>query len=181
MIQEFTQQIEETARNVVNEIHTSLPAKVVAVNNNGTVNVKPYGTYYIDDETELDYPVITEVPLVMSKYITYPIKKNDDVLVVISEVELDAWLSNADSDIPMRYDLNSAICIPHLLKSNDNVKDSIKNNNIKLSLGDTKLEIASNVIKIKGNVEIDGNLTVKGTISATGTVTSGGTVLTGGD
>lgn len=185
MIQEFTQQVEDTARSVVNEIHTALPAKITNVNNDGTVNVKPYGTYYIDEEIELEYPVICDVPIVMSKYITYPIRRNDDCLIVVSEVELDAWRSKSDSDVHFRYDLNSAICIPHMQTTNANMKNSIKNNSIILGVGNTKITITSSQVQINGNLKCVGNITASGTITSSGTITgdkivSNGTITASG-
>lgn len=185
MIQEFTQQVEDTARSVVNEIHTALPAKITNVNNDGTVNVKPYGTYYIDEEIELEYPVICDVPVVMSKYVTYPIRRNDDCLIVVSEVELDAWRSKSESDVHFRYDLNSAICIPHMQTTNANMKNSIKNNSIILGVGNTKITITSSQVQINGNLKCVGNITASGTITSSGTITgdklvSNGTITAGG-
>ena len=42
MMQEFTQQVEDTARAVLDEIHTALPGMIVSFNpGSGTATVKP--------------------------------------------------------------------------------------------------------------------------------------------
>ena len=65
MLQEFTQQVEDTARAVMNEIHTALPGNVMSFSpSTGTATVKPEGKYVLSNGKKLDYPTITEVPVV---------------------------------------------------------------------------------------------------------------------
>ena len=64
MLQEFTAEIEQTAKAVVNEIHTALPGEIVSYNAGaGTATVKPIGKYVTSDGKELNYPTITEAPV----------------------------------------------------------------------------------------------------------------------
>ena len=46
MLQEFVQQTEETARSVLDEIHTALPGTITKFDaGSGTATVKPVGEY----------------------------------------------------------------------------------------------------------------------------------------
>lgn len=189
-MQEFVQQVEETARAIVNEIHTALPGIIIAFNpDNATATVKPIGKYMMMDGKSLDYPQITEVPIVFpfcqtSKVgIAFPVKKGDSCLIIISEVELDEWRTKAESEGSLRFDLTSAVCISGLLRGEATIiSKACKNNavvigagNIECMVSDTQVTITSGntqmVISDTG-VVISGDLKVDGNISSTQTKTS---------
>lgn len=209
MLQEFTQEIENTAREVANEIHTALPGKIVSFEaEKGIVSVKPYGKYVTLDEKELDYPIISDVPLVFpmcqsSKTgIAFPVKPGESCLVIISEVELDAWRSGAESESSLRYDLSSAIAIPGLLSDGggllsdacnedsvvvgmEDTKVFLSKEHIQLSIGENtvievlesnvKMDIGQNTIleASDSGIVIGGDLNVKGSITYTGSLSAG--------
>jgi len=209
MLQEFTQEIENTAREVANEIHTALPGKITSFDaEKGIVSVKPYGKYVTSDGKELNYPVISDVPLVFPMSlsakagIAFPVKPGESCLVVISEVELDAWRSGAESESSLRYDLSSAVAIPGLLSNGgsllsdactkeavivgmENAKVFLSKEQIKLGVGtDTVVEVLENNVKIDigqttvleasdSGIAIGGNLKVKGNITYTGSLSGG--------
>lgn len=190
MLQEFTQEVEDTARSVVNEIHTAMPGKIISFNaRNGTATVKPVGKYVTSDGNQLDYPVITEAPLTFpfcqqaGVGIAFPVNKGDSCIIIISEVELDAWRSGAESEGSLRFDLTSAMCVPGLLEGGgDMISKACQNNAVIVGAGDVEIMVSNSSAVItfgdtkmtvsEAGVAISGDLKVDGNISSTGTITS---------
>lgn len=174
MLQEFVQHVEDVARSVMEEMHTAIPAKIQlfdATKNMATV--KPYGTFVTGAGKKMAYPVITGVPCIFPKCpsenieIAFPVKTGDDCLVIISEVELDAWFSGGESDNNMRFDLTSAVAIPGLSnKSSSVLEEACNDNSIILKNGDVKLKVAKTGVEIKGNIMVEGDIMVIGEVSA---------------
>lgn len=185
MIQEFSQQVEETARAVVGEVHTALPGGIVSFDPGaGTATVKPAGKYVTSDGKALDYPTITEAPVVFPFCqsagigMAFPIKKKDDCLIIISEMELDAWRSGAESEGSLRFDLTSAMVIPGLLNGGAAIFEKacsrdavviqagetelmVYDAGVEIVAGENELKITGNDIKVKGDMKVDGNITCK--------------------
>lgn len=167
MLQEFVQQVEDVARSVMEEMHTAIPAKIQkfdAAKNMATV--KPYGTFVTGAGKKIAYPVITGVPLIFPQCpsanieIAFPVKSGDDCLVIISEVELDAWLGGGESDNDMRFDLTSAVAIPGLRnKSSSALEEACNDNSIILKNGGVKLKVAKTGVEITGNLKVSGDVT----------------------
>ena len=93
MLQEFSQQVEDTARAAVNQIHTALPGEIVSFNPGaGTAVVKPSGKFVTSDGVELAYPPITDAPVAFPFCqsagigIAFHVKPKDDCLIIFSEV-----------------------------------------------------------------------------------------------
>lgn len=173
MLQEFAQQVEETARDVLaSEVHTALPGRIVSFNAATCMaTVKPQGHFNISGQ-KLEYPQIAEVPVVMPYSpsaevgIVFPVLAKDPCLIIISEVELDEWRTGAQSKASLKFDLSSAMCIVGLMKkSNASIKEANSRKTAIIQSKDTTLKVSSQ------GVEIEGNLKVNGTITATGSIT----------
>lgn len=187
MLHELSQEIEKTARAVVNEIHTAIPGKIDSFNtDDGTAKVKPIGKYVTSDGKELDYPMLTEVPVVFPVCqqegigIAFPVKKGDSCLIIIFEVELDEWRSRAKSEGPLRFDLTSAVAIPGLIwKKSALVTKAVERNALMLASSGVEISVLKDMAKVdigttvlevsKSGLTVGGNLTVKGNISCSGT------------
>lgn len=182
MLQEFTSEIERTARAVVDGIHTAMPGEIVSYNA-GTATVQPVGKYITSDGAELNYPKITECPVCFpfcqnaGVGIAFPVKKGDSCIIIISEVELDAWRSGAASEGSLRFDLTSAMVIPGLLEGGSAASEKAsKENAVILTAGDVEVSVSGNGCRIDtgstvmdvtdSGVAIKGNVTVKGTVHA---------------
>lgn len=191
MLQEFSQEVEDTARSIVNEIHTALPGEIISFDaESGMAVVQPVGDYVTSDGTQLAYPSIIEVP-VMFPYcqsvgvgMVFPVGKGDSCLIVISEVELDKWRSGAESEASLRFDLTSAIALPGLLRgSNDLIAKAVQKNAVVLVASETEVVVSNDAVTVdvKGStltvsgsgIAIKGDLNVTGNISYTGSLTSG--------
>ena len=165
MLQEFAQEIESTVRAEIENIHTSIPGKIVDFNvNSGTATVKPYGRFKFNGEYK-EMPAISEVP-VMFPYsnssgigFTFPVLAGDDCMLLISEVELDEWRNGAKTIVPLKFDFTSAVAILGLCKiPSQSMQQATKDKAVIISSGSTTLSISEKGLVIKGNVEINGNI-----------------------
>lgn len=186
MLQEFTQEVEGTAREVVNEIHTALPGEIVSFDaGSGSASVKPAGKFVTSDGQKLDYPVITEVPVVFpfcqqaGVGVAFPVNAGDSCIIIISEVELDAWRSGAESEGSLRFDLTSAMAVPGLLEGgSDLVKKAtdqnavvigtsgaeviISDEGVSVDTGSTMIDVSESGIAVRGDLKVDGNISYTG-------------------
>lgn len=189
MLQEFTAEIEQTAKAVVNEIHTALPGEIVSYNTGaGTATVKPIGKYVTSDGKELNYPTITEAPVCFpfcqnaGVGIAFPVKKGDSCIIIISEVELDSWRSGADSEGSLRFDLTSAMVIPGLLEGgNEASEKAAKENSVIVTAGDVTLAVSGDGCKVDTGSTVmnitDDGVSIKGNLTVTGDVKAGSVSL----
>lgn len=169
MLQELTAEIEATARAVANDIHTALPGEVVSYDaGKCTATVKPVGKFTTSDGTELDYPTITEAPVLFpfcqnaGVGMVFPVKKGDSCLIIISEVELDAWRSGAEPEGPLRFDLTSAVIIPGLMEGGSGASGrASRDNAVVITAGDTELSVSDSGVRIKGDLTVDGTVRSK--------------------
>lgn len=189
MLQEFTAEIEQTAKAVVNEIHTALPGEIISYNAGlGTATVKPIGKYVTSDGKELNYPTITEAPVCFpfcqnaGVGIAFPVKKGDSCIIIISEVELDSWRSGADSEGSLRFDLTSAMVIPGLLEGgNEASEKAAKENSAIVTAGDVTLAVSGDGCKVDTGSTVmnitDDGVSIKGNLTVTGDVKAGSVSL----
>ena len=170
MLQDFVEQIERTARDVMDGIHTALPGKVTAFDPaKGVARVKPCGRFTTLDGKSVEYPDLTEVPVLFpfsqtaNVGIGFPVRSGDDCLVVLSEVELDQWRGGAKAEGSLRYDLSSAVAIPGLLSAgNGPAARACALNAVVIAAGAAELVISSGGITLNGNLSINVNVTCSG-------------------
>lgn len=189
MLQEFTAEIEQTARAVVNDIHTAMPGEIILYDAGaGTATVKPIGKFITSDGKELDYPTITEAPVSFpfcqnaGVGIAFPVKKGDSCIIIVSEVELDAWRSGADSEGSLRFDLTSAMVIPGLLEGGSSASErASRENAVILTAGDAEVTVSGDGCKIDTGSTVlnvsDSGVSIKGNLTVTGDVKAGSVSL----
>ena len=186
MRQELTQEIENTVRAIVNEVHTALPGEIVSFNtSSGTATVKPIGKFMTSSKKVLEYPNISDVPLVFPYCqqagvgIAFPVFKGDSCLIIVSEVELDEWRSGAESEGSLRFDLTNAIAIPGLMNGGGDLIAKAKQKNAvvigsagaEICISDERVDISVDEVTFRvseSGIAIGGDLLVKGNISYTG-------------
>lgn len=198
MLSELVQQIEETAQEAVDNIHTAIPGKVLSFEAVGCLaKVQPVGKFLTPEDELMEYPIISDVP-VMFPYshkaktgIFFPIKEGDFGMLVISEAELDEWRTGSISEATLRFDLTSAVFIPGLLqKGNKNLEDSCKDGSMVIVSKNTKVIATEKDVKIiingaqavlikDGSIRFDGTVTVNGNINVDGSIACTGTVSQG--
>lgn len=191
MRHELTKAIEDTARAVVNEVHTAMPGKIVSFDAACCMaEVKPCGRYVTSDGKSLEYPAIAEVPVVFpfcqqaGVGMAFPVKKGDSCLLIVSEVELDEWRDGAESEGSLRYDLSSAVAIPGLLSAGGGlIVKAMKMDAVVLGTPGAELMVSKDSILADVNgitlevsesgITAGGNLKVLGNISYTGSISNG--------
>jgi hypothetical protein len=142
----------------LDNVHTCIPARFVSYDHNKSKStVKPqmakrYG------ENKLEYPQITDVPVLFPRSsnfsFTFPIKKNDPCLLIMSEKSIDDWMDNGKINIPLHdnenYSLSNAIAIPGIYPYNE-LEPPDNNNDVLLKFGNSEIRIKSNEINIKSD------------------------------
>ena len=189
MLQELVQEIENTARIVLGEIHTALPGNIVSFSpGSGMAVVKPNGKYTSSSGKRMAYPAISDVPVTMPVCqsagvgVAFPVKAGDSCMIIVSEVELDEWRSGADSEASLRFDLSSAMAVPGLMMAGCEMiqkacaEDAVviaggraevlvKEDRITASVGDTEFTLTEENMAIRGDLNVDGNISCTGSVS----------------
>ncbi len=106
----------------LSNLHTCLPGRVEKYDpETQKADVKPLLKRKFKDNTEIELPVIVNVPVVFPRSgggsLTFPVVKGDGVLLLFSERSLDRWLSAGGDVAPddrRKFDLSDAIAIPGL-------------------------------------------------------------------
>lgn len=170
MYQEIMDQLDGMAGDKVNEIHTILVGKVKSFDTGTSkADIEVYGKYDTDPDDEEppdDYPLLTDVPVVMPGIgkdvaISYPVTKGDDVLVLICENDYDNWMYGSDAEGATRYDLTNALFIPHPLKEgNADLKEACDKKAVVIRNKSTKMVVKSDGIDINGDITVKGKVTV---------------------
>lgn len=168
MKQDFVQQIVNTVHNIMNEMHTAMPGKIVSCSG-GMASVKPSLRYRTPKGKYLSYPVISNVPIVVphgkNASIAVPINAGDDCLIIISEQAIDEWLSGAEDDTQLKFDLTNAICIPGLCRTSiDAQEEANSTGGVVIACGENKICVSDESIAVWGELKVEGNLTCTGTI-----------------
>lgn len=170
MMQEFIAEMESLINDSIQEIHTAMPGRIESIDyENGTADVQPVMKKYLRNEEIIDYPLITNVPIVFPQgngqdsFIVYPVRPGDSCLLIVSEQALDYWQFGMETDMNLPFDLTNAVCIPGLFqRPPDQFREANEHGAIIAKAGNT-------VLKISGNgVVIDGDVTVNGRVSAIG-------------
>ena len=159
MLQEVVQEINKTAQGaLMDDLHTAIPGRIISVNG-AKATVQPLGQTKTSDGKMMDYPQLPSVPIVMPISssggigVAYPVKAGDSCLLIISEVELDAWRTGAKAQGSLRFDLSNAVCLPGLLNYCPAAVASAN---------------SSGSVVISGNVLVNGSLTVSGDVNGGG-------------
>ena len=186
MLQEFTAEIEKTAKEATNDIHSALPGEIISFDpNTGMAAVKPVGKYVTSNGIKLDYPVITEAPVVFPYCssggigVAFPVNKGDSCMIIISEVELDSWRSGAEAEGSLRFDLTNAMVIPGLLEGGGELIAEAANSNavvvgtsgakvivgdaVEVKAGSATLSISEGIITAGCDLKVNGNIIYTGT------------------
>lgn len=175
MIQEFVQQIKSLTEEMISRVHTAVPGRIENIDyETGTADVKPLALMMLseDDEDYIQYPLITDVPIMFPQgagqnvSITYPVKKGDYCLLVFAEQSLDLWRYGTETESDLTFDLTNAICIPGLFqKAPDDLKEANSDNSLIFRNGDTYLKINEKTVEIIGDLEVSGTINGGSTLS----------------
>lgn len=147
----------------------------------------------------IEYPVLEKVPCVVlgggGTYITHPISKGDQCVLLFSDYMIDGWWSSGEarpSDFPRKHDLSDAIAIVGLKALPNAIQDysdflklaydflnyiEIRNNSIKLQTNTVQcsndLNVSRNITASSVDAELHDKRGVSGVFSDTGVGSSG--------
>lgn len=188
MIQDFVQAIENTTRNLMKEIHTAMPGEILSFSpGSGRAVVQPIGKYTSSSRKRMNYPAISDVPVVFpvcqsaGAGIVYPVRAGDSCIIIVSEVELDEWRSGAESEGSLQFDLSSAMAVPGLLVGGSEMiqkacaQDAVvissgiaevlvSEEKITASVGNTEFMLSDAEIAVRGDLKVDGDISYTGSI-----------------
>lgn len=102
----FTTTLGDLITSKLADVHTSVPAKITAVNyGNGTASAQPLVKTVVGTSKTIPYPELKDIPIVVSSgnagksKITFPIKPGDTVLVVFSERDPSNFLQSSGENL----------------------------------------------------------------------------------
>ena len=134
----------------LSNVNTCLPARIETYESSEKkASVKPVlNTVTLDGEV-LEFPIITNVPVVFPKggqfAMQWPLSEGDTVLLLFSQRSLDEWLSSGgevtNSD-PRKFNLSDAIAIPGLSPFSES--NNFDNDNFFIDIGLSRLKISPN-------------------------------------
>ncbi len=163
MLQEFAQEVENTARKVMEEIHTAMPGTIVSFSpGSGMAVVQPTGKFTSASGRRMNYPAISDVPLSIpicqsaGAGIAYPVKEGDSCIIIVSEIELDEWRSGAEADGSLHFDLSSAMAVPGLLVGGGELmQKACAEDAVVMAAGTTEVKVSEDELTAKlGETEI---------------------------
>lgn len=146
-------------------MYTALPAVVRDVSTFGstqTVDVKPLVRKLYRDGVVLETPVILDVPVVFPSggggSLTFPVAKDDTVLLLFSMRSLDEWLNGDGSEItPLttrQFNITDAIAIPGLFPKSANLEPNTDDVELKFKSAKLKLQADDKIAFGANGVEI---------------------------
>jgi hypothetical protein len=156
MKQEFNYKIKNLLRDVITDVHTVVPGKIIHFDpDKCEAEVEPIAYFRKPDDSLLKYPNIHEVPVVFpqaaGQTVTFAwlIQPGDYCHIYFSEQALDTWRTGAESGTDLRFDLTNAFAIvgffptpnPHVRRAYDNESIIIQREETFIEVYDGKLEM----------------------------------------
>lgn len=168
MLQEFVQAVNDAVRRGIGTMHTAIPGRILNFDaKTGRADVLPVAIYRMPDGTLLNYPKITDVPVMFpgngKAGIYFPLEEGDDCLLIFAEKSLEYWTTGQITDTELDFDLTNAICIPGLMQNgNKSLVDAYDSNSLILNVNGTTvtlkdglLSLVAPKIKMEGVLETD--------------------------
>lgn len=176
MLNEFVQQNKNMVRDMINGIHTAMPAVILSFDPGSCMAVIQPKCRIKDNKGNLiDYPQVSGVPVIFiqsagqTATLAYPINPGDGCLFIAAEQSLDYWMYGKDTPTDLKFDLTNGIAIPGLfVQPNTIVADACSQNAVIIDNSGTRIALTDGEISITGNVTINGNLNVTGDVQTGG-------------
>lgn len=162
--------------NIFVTLNVCLPAIVKEYNStNNTVKLQPAIQSVIIDEGFVNMPLLLNVPVLeiggKNLSVKIPLQAGDTGIVIFCDRDITLFKQEKKNTQPntlRKHDLSDGIFIP-MRFGNAGATDNIS---IESADGNTKFEVTSSGITIKGNVTIDGTVTSSGDITTDGKLTA---------
>lgn len=160
MLQEFTQEVKNTITELLHDVHTAIPGKIVKYDPaKCEAEILPYGKFKKPNGEFMDYPQLHHIPILFPQScgqdfsIVYPVNPGDECLVLVQEQTLDTWRgSGSESNNDLRFDLTNAVAIvgmfakpqPLAKEAQDDNKMIIQKNGHRLHIGPAEMLLQFN-------------------------------------
>lgn len=161
---ELVHAIHRMMSEIANSIHTAVPGEIIKVyNESGTADVKPLAKDVSANGSTIDYPILYNVPIVISQSqsvstsLAFPVHAGDDCLIIISETTLDSWRFRRETGAQSKHTLTNAICIPGLSRVASSAFTAACNSeSVVVRSGDTSLVVGESGVSINtpGSIQL---------------------------
>lgn len=164
MMQEFVDQVNKTARQAVEGMHTALPGEFISYDPaTGMASVQPKAKFKKPNGETMDFPAISGVPVMFPQSknaaIAWTIVPGDGCLIVFAEGALDYWLYGKETDTELRFDLSNAIALPGISTTgNPAMQTACAENGVVVTAGGTSLKVTPAGVFISGNLTVSGGV-----------------------
>lgn len=158
MMAEYVQQVNDSITEKIHGIHTAIPGKIVKYDPAKVeADILPYGKFRKNNGKWLDYPQLNHVPILFPQScsqdfrMVYPIKPDDECLILIQEESLDIWRgSGAETENDLKFDLTNAIAIMGLFaKPQTLAKEAQDDDKLIIQKNDHRLHIKPDEVLVK--------------------------------
>lgn len=172
------------------ELHTCLPGIIDSYNPaTQTASVQPAIKRIFTERGPVALPVCVDVPVAFPGggdfYLTFPVARGDECILLFSERCIDYWFANGGVQLPAEYrlhDLSDAMAIVGL-NSQARKLANVQTDGAELRTRSrsTYIRLTEGTIYVKGNVVQEGNTTQTGNVTLTGNTTQTGNVAVTGN
>lgn len=177
--------------NKMEDFETAFPAVIDAVNDDGTVNVRPsvrncLRNMQMEPLKDGKLMAIPNVPVLWvgtkTVHVEYELDAGDTVLCISSSRDIRNWKKETwgeDASLPMSFsgnDLLNLLAIP-MRRINEDASTTIsvdREGNVKINA--KKVELSAENVEITGALSVDGDIETTGEISSDGNISSKGDV-----
>jgi hypothetical protein len=123
---------------ILRGLHTVIMGKIVKFDpDKDEASILPFGKFKKPDGSMMDYPQLNEVKVYIMQgseqtaTFVYPVKPDDECIILFSEQTLDTWLTKAASNTDLKFDLSNAVAIVGMFsKPNPLIKEACKDNSV---------------------------------------------------
>jgi len=193
MMQEFTQEVKHIVQDMIRDIHTAVPGKILSFDpGNSTASIQPTAKFRKPDGISINFPQIHGVPVYFPQAtgqnmtFTWHIEPGDDVVLIFLEQSLDQWRTGGESKTELKFDLQNAVAFtglfakpnPHVQRAADNKSIIIQRDASFVELFEQKIEVVVSGTEIIVEPEKITMNTVDVVINADGNIdmTAGGDI-----
>lgn len=156
MYHELSQRVKDTMHTLTREMHTVLPGKIKKYDpDTNKAVVTPIMKWHQQDGSQLDFPDISDVPVVVPQWmnqdarIVFPVKPGDGCLLAIGEQSLDFWRYGYETANDLPFDITNAIAITGLfVPANKLMKEAVEKEAIIVDVKDARVRVKENELHL---------------------------------
>lgn len=149
-------QIKQMIHDMIRDVHTCIPGEIKSFDaSKCTGNIQPSGKYKKANGEYLDYPELSNVPVVILQSmdqkatIAFPIKEGDGCLLFFAEQQLDYWKDGRKPKSDLRHGLSNAIALVGLVSdANSVVEDACNDDAIIIDREDTRVIVKKEKVTV---------------------------------